>query len=118
MRNEAGVSRLFVWTKAGGELRQITSDLFDAANPAWDPNGDYLFYISERSYAPQISSVEWNFATDRSTSIFALALREEVAHPFAPESDEVTVDGNDLMAVYEAVMASLEDSSWQKVKKV
>jgi tricorn protease len=24
--------------------------------PAWDPDGDYLYYLSDREYAPQISS--------------------------------------------------------------
>ena len=95
LRNEAGVSRLFIWSVADGELRQVTSDLFDAANPAWDPDGDYLFYISERSYAPQISNLEWNYAGNRRDGIFALALRTDVKPLFPPEDDEVTVTKDD-----------------------
>ncbi|MEX1308945.1 MAG: S41 family peptidase, partial [Candidatus Sulfomarinibacteraceae bacterium] len=95
LRNEAGVSRLHIWSVADGQLRQVTSDLFDAANPAWDPNGDYLFYISERSYAPQISNLEWNYAGNRRDGIFALALRADVKPLFPPEDDEVTVTADD-----------------------
>ena len=51
--------------------------------------------LSRRQYAPQISMVEWNYAGNRSIGIFALALRQDVEHPFAPESDEVTIDGED-----------------------
>ena len=29
---------------------------------AWDPDGEYLYYLSEREFAPQISQIEWNFA--------------------------------------------------------
>jgi tricorn protease len=55
----------------------------------FDPNGDFLWYLSDRSYAPLVSGLEWNFATDRQTGVFGLALRKDVKHPFAPESDEV-----------------------------
>jgi tricorn protease len=93
LRNRAGVSRLYVWSAASGELRQVTSDLFSASSPTWDPAGDYLFYISERSYAPQISDLEWNYAGNRRDRIYALALRADVEPLFPPEEDEVTVDG-------------------------
>jgi tricorn protease len=59
----------------------------------WDPEGNFLFYLSDRQYAPQISTVEFNYASNRTTGIFAMALRKDVKHPFPPESDEVTVAG-------------------------
>src|SRR6185369_4730741 len=59
------------------------------------PSGNYLYYLSDREYAPQISSAYWNFATSRTTGIFARALRTDVKHPFPPESDEVKVAGKD-----------------------
>ncbi|MGD0781843.1 MAG: S41 family peptidase, partial [Candidatus Aminicenantales bacterium] len=71
--------------------RKITDEQFNANSPAWDPEGNYLFYLSDREYAPQISSIEFNFATDRMTGIFAMALRKDVPHPFPPQNDEVTV---------------------------
>ena len=36
--------------------------------------------------------MEWNFAGNRRTGIFALALRKDGADPFPPESDEVGAD--------------------------
>ena len=92
LRNDAGVRRLHVWSAADGQLRQITSDLFEAYSPAWDPDGDYLFYISERTYAPQISNLEWNYAGNERDGLFALALRRDVKPILAPESDEVALD--------------------------
>jgi tricorn protease len=88
-------SSIYIWSVEDGQTRKITTDLFNEVEPVWDPEGDYLYYLADRSYAPQISSIEWNFATDRETFIYALALREEVEHPFAPESDEVTLGEDD-----------------------
>ena len=45
--------------------------------------------------APQISSIEWNYALSRETYIYAMALRADVENPFGPESDEVTIEEDD-----------------------
>lgn len=86
-----GFQAIHIWSEAERKVRKITDEQFNAQSPAWDPDGNYLFYLSDREYAPQISSIEFNFATDRMTGIFAMALRKDVPHPFPPQSDEVTV---------------------------
>ena len=82
---------IYIWSVDDGKLRKITDAYFNEYSPVWDVAGDYLYYLSEREFAPQMSTVEWNFATDHQTSIFTLALRKDVEHPFPPESDEVTI---------------------------
>lgn len=84
-------SSVYVWTAAENKLRSVTDDMFNSYNPAWDPQGNYLYYLSDREFAPQISNIEFNYATNRPTYIYAMALRKDVAHPFPPESDEVTL---------------------------
>jgi tricorn protease len=71
----------------------VTDLLWDESEPVFSADGNYLYYLSEREFAPQLSSYEWNFATNRTTALFALALRKDVPHPFPPESDEVTLEG-------------------------
>lgn len=83
---------IYIWSVSDGQRRRITSELFNEFNPAWDPEGNYLYYLSRREFAPQRASVEWNYFIDRETGIFALALRKDVKHPFPPESDEVSVE--------------------------
>jgi tricorn protease len=82
-------STIHIWSAESGDVRAVTSPLFDERTPAWDPGGRYLFFLSDREFAPQISGMEWNYATNRSEGIYALALRRDVPHPFPPESDEV-----------------------------
>lgn len=90
--DDSGFGSIYVWSVATGESQRITGELFNEFNPAWGTNGDFLYYISARTYAPQISTSEWNYATSRTNGIFALALRKDVPHPFPPESDEVTIE--------------------------
>ncbi len=87
-----GFNSIYIWSASTRDLHKITDDIFHETEPVWDPQGDYLFYLSDRSYAPMLSSNEWDYATDRETFVYSLALRNDVEHPFPPQSDEVDLD--------------------------
>jgi tricorn protease len=80
---------LYIWSVGQEKPRRITGEMFDESDPAWDPEGNYIYYLSDREFAPQLGNNEWNFVTNRSTSLYALALRKDAKNPFPPESDEV-----------------------------
>ena len=83
-----GYSGVFIWSAAEGVSRRVTPEFFNAQSPSWAPNGELLYFLSAREYAPLISTVEFNFATDRQIGIFALALRRGVNNPFGVRDDE------------------------------
>jgi tricorn protease len=89
-----GFSSVYVYDTTADKLSRVTDPLFNSFNPVFDPAGDYIYFLSNREFAPQISSVEFNYATNRSTMIYAVALRKDVKNPFPPESDEVTTTGD------------------------
>jgi tricorn protease len=80
---------LFLWSLGHDKPRRITGETFDEWQPAWSPEGNYLYYLSRREFAPQVGGIEFNFLANRSTGLYALALRKDVKNPFPPESDEV-----------------------------
>jgi tricorn protease len=83
-----GFSGVFIWSVADGKSRRVTPQLFNAHSPAWAPNGELLYFLSEREYQPLLSTIEFDFATDRQTGIFALSLRRDVKNPFGIRNDE------------------------------
>jgi len=85
-----GFTSVYVWSPSDNKVHRITDPMFNSYNPAWDPQGNYLYFLADREYAPQISNIEFNFATNRPTYIYAVTLRPDVKHPFPPESDEVS----------------------------
>jgi tricorn protease len=91
LTNPNGMRSLFVWSAGDAQVHRVTSDLFNLGDPAWDPDGNYLYYIADHDFQPALSQIEFDYASDRSAGIFALALRKDVKNPFPPESDEVTV---------------------------
>ena len=91
MDDENLMSSVYVWSAEDGQTRRVTTGTFEESSPAWDPAGNYLYFLSTREFAPQLSTAEFNYATNRNVGIFALALRKDVAHPFPAESDEVSL---------------------------
>jgi tricorn protease len=89
----SGMHSIYIWSVTDGQLRRVTGPYANERNPAWDPDGRYLYFLADREFAPQISSVEWNYAGNRQVGIFAVALRQDVPNLFTPESDEVVIAG-------------------------
>jgi len=85
-----GMRSIHLWSAADGAVHRVTGELWSEYEPVFAPSGDYLYFLSDRDFAPQLfTGLEWNFAVNRTTGVFALALRKDVAHPLPPESDEV-----------------------------
>ncbi|MEM8678024.1 MAG: S41 family peptidase [Planctomycetota bacterium] len=95
LSNETESRSIYIWSVEDGQLRKVTGDLFNEYSPTWGPEGDYLYYLSDREFAPQIGSQEWNFVVNREVGIFALALRDDVPHPYPPIVDNSEADEAD-----------------------
>ena len=95
LANQNQFGSVHIWSAADGQLHRVTEENFNSNSPAWDPQGNYLYFLSDREFAPQLSTVEFNYASNRQTYIYAMALRKDVKHPFPPESDEVTISKTD-----------------------
>lgn len=91
MQGKNGLSAVYVWNSADNKNTRVTPELFNANTPAFDPSGSYLYFLSDREYAPLISSAEYNFATNRTTQVYSLALQAKTKNPFPYENDEVTI---------------------------
>jgi tricorn protease len=87
---------LYLYDLAAAKSVRVGDTRFDTYQPAFSPDGKYLFFLGNREWAPQLSSVEWNFAANRDTEVLALALRKGLDNPFAPRNDSAAhEDGKD-----------------------
>lgn len=89
---------IHIWSEDGGRDQSVTDERFNSFSPAWDSGGDYLYFLSDREFSPQIGSSEWNYAVDRETAAYAIALTPTAQNPFSPknaEADEKTESNED-----------------------
>jgi tricorn protease len=67
----------------------VTSGMQPDYNPAFDQNGKYLYFFSDRTFGnPGFSNFELNFTYSNTTGIYAVTLAADTPSPFSPESDE------------------------------
>src|ERR1700722_15594178 len=88
LNDSNGYSAVHIWSVADAQSHRVTPPFFNAQSPAWAPNGEMLYFLSQRDYQPLLSTVEFDFATDRQTGIFAVTLRKGVKNPFDLRDDE------------------------------
>ena len=111
LTDDSGFGSIYIWSAADGVLHRVTGEAFNEFSPAWDPAGNYLYYLNDRQFQPQIGAFEWNYVVDRETGIYALALRKDVAHPFPPESDEVELEETEKKSEGEKEKESSEETA-------
>jgi len=84
------LSRLYVYQIGSGKAVELGREYADAMAPAFSADGKYLYFLGDREWSPQFSSVELDYATNRTTQILAYALRKDGENPFAPRNDSAT----------------------------
>ena len=84
-------SAVFLYDTANEERHQVTSGFYSDATPAFDPDGKYLYFLSDRSLSPAYSDLDNTFIYPNTTNIVAVTLRKDVPSPLAPRNDEEEV---------------------------
>jgi tricorn protease len=81
-------NHLMLFSLDSGKVTPVSTGLYDDFNPSFAPSGDYLYFISRRTFNPRFGQFQIDpqfSATDR---IYAMSLRKDVASPVPPQSDE------------------------------
>jgi tricorn protease len=68
-------------------LHQVTSGYFADQQPTFDPEGKYLFYLSDRTFDPVYGSFDNSWTYANPTRIMAAPLRADVPSPLAQRND-------------------------------
>ncbi len=83
-RNDA----IFLYDTQDGTRHQVTSGFYSSAQPAFDPDGKYLYFFSDRSFRPLYSDMDGTWIYANSTEVVAVPLLKDGASPLAPRDDE------------------------------
>ena len=90
--NMSEFSRIFIYNLDSKKAEPVTDTWFNSGNPAFDKNGKYLYFTSERDFRPQYSAIEWNYAYREMSRVYMITLQKDTPSPFLTENDEVSVD--------------------------
>ena len=84
---------IWLYNVETGEKQQVTSDMFNEWNPVFDRRGDYLYFVSSRSFNPTYSDIDNTYIYRGSQVLLAVPLRADMDSPWLPKSDEESWDG-------------------------
>ncbi len=80
--------RIHLYDIESGDTQYVTDSMFSDREPAFDREGDYLYFTSQRQFSPSYSDLDTSWIYDDSGVLIAVPLREDVEHPWLEESDE------------------------------
>ena len=87
-------SAVFLYDTSDGLRHQVTSGFVESYAPVFDPEGEYLYYLSDRTFAPIFAEIDPTWIYTNTTNIVAVPLRADVVSPLAPRND-IEDDGED-----------------------
>lgn len=85
------VQQIHLYRLSDGTTSTVTSDRVDSYSPAFSPDGNWLYFLSDRQLRSLVTS-PWGarqpepFFTE-TTKIYALALKDDLRWPFQPQDE-------------------------------
>lgn len=89
--NENRYSSLFHYNTKSKKVTRLTDEMTSESNPTFSPDGEYLYFTSERDYNLAFSSYEFDYMFNRATRIYAVAVNDAIKPINAPQSDETEI---------------------------
>ena len=88
---DSSLHAIFVYGLEDKTAHQVTDGLSDAASPAFDKNGKYLYFFASTDVGPVVASSMGGFKVPVTGSAYVIVLRKDLKSPLAPQSDEEKV---------------------------
>ncbi len=87
--NASRNSSIWLYSVDSGQPRQLTPDESIEFSPAFDPQGRYLYFLSNRDHGLTFSAYEFNYLYTNATRVYAATLAADGPPLLRPKSDEV-----------------------------
>lgn len=88
---------IWIWDSKTDTTQTISGGFTDDHSPAWDPDGRYLFYVSERGTNPHLGGRDFQVVEASTSRLVLVLLRKDVDDPLAvdaglPETEAPVVE--------------------------
>jgi tricorn protease len=84
-------SVVHLYSLASAKITPVTTSMTNSFAPVFDPDGKYLYFLSDRDFNEIIGNVDFEFANPKTTRVYVVTLRQDEPSPFLPLSDETQI---------------------------
>jgi tricorn protease len=88
---ENSFSVVQLYSLAAGKISPVTTAMSNSYSPVFDPEGKYLYFLSDRDFNEVLGNIDFEFSNPKTTRIYVVTLRQDELSPFQPLSDETQV---------------------------
>ncbi len=81
---------VYLYDLAGSKITPVTTSASDSSAPYFDPEGKYLYFLSNRDYNEVLGVYDFEFANPKAGRVYITTLRADEPSPLPVLSDEVT----------------------------
>ncbi|MEJ5384982.1 MAG: PDZ domain-containing protein [Fimbriimonadales bacterium] len=68
-----------------GAIHELTRPEFRDVSPAWDPDGEMLYFLSYRDYDPVPDNLQYELSFPMGMRVMAIVLRKDIPNPLLPQ---------------------------------
>ena len=84
-------SVIYLYSTADKKSTAVTSEMVNSLGPVWDPDGNYLYFFSDRDFNEVLGSFDFEFANPKTTRVYVVTLHADTPSPFPALSDETAI---------------------------
>ncbi len=93
MQNDTELNSIWIWGVEGKTPARVTAEFSNDREPAWDPDGKYLYFIGARTFNPVMDLFDFEHVTIKPDKLYCVILAKDGRSPFLP--DELLPDSAD-----------------------
>lgn len=82
---------VFIFDYKNKKVNEVTNGFYECNSPVFDPEGKYLYLLTNQSFNPTYSNLDNTFIYANSTKVAAISLKKDTPSIMAPENDTVAV---------------------------
>ncbi len=82
-----GQGAVWVYSLETAKNHQLTDDSFNDGSAVFSTDGQYIYFVSDRDFNLDFSSFEFNYVYNKSTRIYAVALKSDGPKLFKEKND-------------------------------
>jgi tricorn protease len=88
---DTGYSIVYLYSLGDRKITPITTSMTNSYAALFDPEGKYLYFLSDRDFNEVLGNIDFEFANPKTTRVYVVTLRKDEASPFPAMSDETEI---------------------------
>jgi tricorn protease len=89
--DENGNAVVYLYSPADRKTTPVTNSMTNSNFAMFDPDGKYLYFLSDRDFNEVLGNIDFEFANPKTTRVYVVTLRKDEPSPFPALSDEAQI---------------------------